>query len=160
MARRSEQGNVLGFVLVGALLVATLLGGIFVVRRIASTQTGSGNEVSVTAPVGSDSSTDKTSDTSTTTTDEATTQSEKEKEDKAALENALNSQNSSSQSTTSTAQTTTESTAQSSSTTGASTTGSTGSLPKTGPEDTALTIAGATLLSAVAISYVRSRHLI
>ena len=33
MARRSEQGNVLGFVLVGALLVALLLGGIYVARN-------------------------------------------------------------------------------------------------------------------------------
>ena len=33
MAHRSEQGNILGFVLVGALLVALLLGGIYVVRN-------------------------------------------------------------------------------------------------------------------------------
>ena len=33
MARRSEQGNVLGYVLVGVLLVALLVGGVYFVRR-------------------------------------------------------------------------------------------------------------------------------
>ena len=42
MAQRIQQGSILGFVLVGALLTALVIGGIFVVRHQLATTNNNG----------------------------------------------------------------------------------------------------------------------
>ena len=60
MAHRSEQGNVLGFVLVGVLLAALLAGGIYAVRRgmLAKVTDGATGTVATTENANKDSKTD------------------------------------------------------------------------------------------------------
>lgn len=135
MAHRSEQGNVLGFVLVGALLVALLLGGIYVVRHTMSGNSGS--EV-----VNNDTSSPSTSD-------------ESEKSDDQSLKDALKQQSSSNQQNSSPSTTDSHSNSSSSS---SSTHADT--LPETGPSETTAAIVGATLLVGAGVSYSRSRRLI
>ncbi len=151
MARRSEQGNVLGFVLVGALLVALLLGGIYVVRNnmapiatddgasapiAADTDKESGNDA---APAGGENKAadNKTDEQRLKENLEAQSAAEK----KAREQQAANS---------STATPTDK----------GATALSAASLPATGPEEAVLPILGATLLAGTVLSYARSRRLI
>lgn len=152
MARRSEQGNVLGFVLVGALLVALLLGGIYVVRHNVTKQDGGVNvasdEANDTEKQNNESKNDSNASSSGSTTEGSST-SGNGGSDNDSLQNALNSQSSSQQN---------GSPAKDSSAGAAST--ATGKLPETGPADTAVSVAGATLLVGAAVSYARSRRVL
>lgn len=95
MARRIESGNVVGFVLVGALLLAVLVGGIYVLRH------GNSGSVAVTntnssAPKSSPSSSSDTTSNTSTASDQA-------------LRDALNSQSSSTSNSSNTSATTSSS---------------------------------------------------
>ena len=139
MAHRSEQGNVLGFVLVGALLVALLLGGIYVVRHTIS---GQGNaNVANNEQSGTSTTADPDSAQNETTTPDASGDAQSDQ----ALKDALNQQSSSNEQ-------------QSSGNSNTST--QTPVLPETGPADTLAAMLGATLLVGVGFSYARSRRLI
>lgn len=147
MARVSGQGNVLGFVLVGALLVASLLGGIYVVRHVSD----SGSTVPTSTQEGTSSSTTKESDTDSTTSQtagqsgddqdlkqalEAQSAAEKKAKEPQAASNAANSD------------------------ADRSTSSSATSLPATGPEEVVFPLLGATLLAGTILAYARSRRLI
>lgn len=142
MAHRSEQGNVLGFVLVGALLAALLLGGIFVVRHNIANQGGSGADT-----VANEESDPDTASEGTTGSDSAQPASDKESspDSSQSLKDTLNAQNSSNRE-------------------GPATQENTGhdadALPETGPADTAIAVAGATLLVGTSAAYVGSRRLL
>ena len=139
MAHRSEQGNVLGFVLVGALLVALLLGGIYVVRHTIS---GQGNaNVANNEQSGTSTTADPDSAQNETTTPDASGDAQSDQ----ALKDALNQQSSSNEQ-------------QSSGNSNTST--QTPVLPETGPADTLAAMLGATLLVGAGFSYARSRRLI
>ena len=142
MAHRSEQGNVLGFVLVGALLVASLLGGIYVVRH------------NIAGQAGTDVANNDQSETSTTTdpdkaqNDTTAPDASGDGQSDQALEDALNEQSSS------------KGQQNSSNTGNSSPTSQTQALPETGPADTLAAMLGATLLVGASFSYARSRRLI
>ncbi len=141
MAHRSEQGNVLGFVLVGALLVVLLLGGIYVVRHAIS---GSGsNDIATKNQPETNSSTADDPDNKTNSS-ESSSGSQAEPGDQAQKDSSdKNSSNN-----------------QSSSTNPSGATGQTGTLPQTGPADTLVSVVGAALLAGASLSYARSRRLI
>lgn len=153
MAHRSEQGNVLGFVLVGALLVATLLGGIYVVRH--SAQQGGGTNVATTdesdnkATAPGDSA-DNAKNTDNNETQQSGTSGSTSSGD--SLKDALDKQSSN--------QTTTQSSSTSSSSSSETTSSSAASLPQTGPADTFAMILGAVLLTGTGFAYAQSRRLI
>lgn len=151
MARRSEQGNVLGFVLVGALLIALLLGGVWLVRNQLAK-----NNVQGTVATTSQSTANNTSDSSTSTGSsdgtggndlkdalaaQQTAEEKKAQEQKAAQDAEAAKSASTSESSTTTATTST-------------------TLPTTGPEEALLPLAGAASLAGVSLAYARSRRLI
>lgn len=145
MAHRSEQGNVLGFVLVGALLVALLLGGIFVVRHTIANQGDTGANVASNEAEDPDSASDNTSETdksSSESTDKGASSSNQ------SLKDALDAQNSQNRGNSGT------------SANQASGSHDADTLPETGPADTAFAIVGATLLVGTGAAYAGSRRLI
>ena len=153
MARRSEQGNILGFVLVGALLVALLLGGIYVARNsMGQLATNNGSSVPSATDGVSDEDTEPANgaankDTSSDKTDEQrlkeTLEAQSAAEKKAREQQAANKSDAV--------------TDKDGSTPAAS---SAGSLPATGPEEVVLPTLGAMLIAGTMLSYVRSRRLI
>lgn len=133
MTRRLEQGNVVGFVLIGMVLTAALVGGVWLARQPSSdtsSQTASDTTTSQQA--------DEDTSTNTATTDEE-------------LKETL-----SQQATQSSTDKESTSTTESSTTTSTSTTSN---LPVTGPADTLLEMLGATLLAGVTVAYIRSRSI-
>ena len=158
MSHRKEQGNILGYVLVGVLLAALVIGGIFVVRRYLpssdTTGTSSSSDGTPTAttdaPTKPSTETDKNSEELKAALAQQAAEEKKAQEQKAA--------NESKPATTTTTGTTTGST---SAATASVTSGTDANkLPATGPEDTALSMVGITLVTALAVAYVRSRALI
>lgn len=135
MARRIEQGSVLGFVLVGAILVGLLVGGVYVVRHIQSV----GN--STTAKPAVPSKDNQTTDSGSSAPAKPSTSGDDQ------LKAALNAQSS-------------KNDTQSSSSSADNTSSSASALPKTGPEQVVVPMLGAALLVASAVSYTRSRRLI
>ena len=151
MARQSERGNVLGFVLVGAFLTALLLGGIYLVRQSSSDSTPT--DVSVNndhkeTPKGAnkndgqDSSTAKDralkkalEDKSKTTTDPPVTNHD--------------SQDTQDGATPPVPPTTPNTQA-----------GQTSRLPSTGPAETLFSTLGVATLAGAGIAYIRSRSLL
>ena len=147
MARRSEQGNILGFVLVGALLLGLLAGGMYVVKQYgASTNTEVADE-------GTQSSDDSK--------EQATQKPTKDTSGDDKLKAALDAQSSDAQKS-------------ESGTPAAGAQSSEGSashhddkkseevavLPETGPGAFASPLVGVGLLVAASVSYARSRRLI
>lgn len=145
MARRIEQGSVLGFVLVGAVLVGLLAGGIYVVRHMQSTD-------STTKPA-TPSKDDKkgTADSGSSAPAKPSTSSDDQ------LKAALDSQSKDSSKKTDSSDAAGTS---SSPTSSSSSTSSASALPKTGPEQLVAPMLGAALLAASVVSYTRSRRLI
>ena len=153
MSHRKEQGNILGYVLVGVVLAALVIGGIFVVRRyLPSSDT-------TNAPTQSDSTPTATTDAPTRpSTDENSDELKAALAQQAAEEKKAQEQKAANESKPATTSTTTASLT---ATTSASTTGTNAAaLPATGPEDTLLSMAGVTLMTALVVAYVRSRALI
>ena len=158
MSHRKEQGNILGYVLVGVLLAALVIGGIFVVRRYLpssdTTGTSSSSDGTPTAttdaPTKPSTETDKNSEELKAALAQQAAEEKKAQEQKAA--------NESKPATTTTTGTTTGST--SAATASVATGTDANKLPATGPEDTALSMVGITLVTALAVAYVRSRALI
>ena len=154
MSHRKEQGNILGYVLVGVLLAALVVGGIFVVRRYLpstdTTETSSSSDGTPTAnndaPAKPSNESDKNSEELKAALAQQAAEEKKAQEQKAA--------NESKPATIPTAGT--DSTTSTDTTTGAGT----DKLPATGPEDTILSAVGVTLVTALAVAYVRSRTLI
>ncbi|QQS21628.1 hypothetical protein IPM09_03810 [Candidatus Saccharibacteria bacterium] len=136
MAQQMHKGTIVGYVLVGALLLALVVGGIFVVKNYA-TKNNTGNE---TNKVVEDTVTQSNEALSSTNTD---------------LEQALKNQASQQKQTDSPAKSSSTATTSDSSITSTS-----NHLPTTGPEDLIIPLIGATLLAGTAVSYVRSRSLI
>lgn len=132
MTRRYETGSVVGFVLVGILLTALLVGGIWLARHPFGSSDQTATEPATTMP--SDPGNDDATSPANTKNKEATTDEE--------LKNTLSQQSSNS----------------SPKTTPASSTPS-GSLPATGPADVVLEMVGATLLAGTAVAYARSRSI-
>jgi len=149
MAHRSEQGNVLGFVLVGALLVAVLLGGIFVVRHNIANQSDNGSSVASNEAEDSDTASNDSTDKSGSSSDVSDKDKNTPAESNQSLKDTLDAQNSANRS---------------GSSTDAANQGSTGhdadTLPETGPADTAFAVVGATLLVGAGVAYIGSRRLI
>lgn len=150
MSHRKEQGNILGYVLVGVLLAALVVGGIFVVRRYLpstdTTETSSSSDGTPTAnndaPAKPSNESDKNSEELKAALAQQAAEEKKAQEQKAANESKP----------------ATIPTAGTNSTT--STGAGTDELPATGPEDTILSAVGVTLVTALAVAYVRSRTLI
>lgn len=136
MVRRYEQGSVVGFVIIGILLTAALVTGVWLAHRPAdSMQTASDSDS------GGNSTSEEKDTTDTSGGNSATTDEQ--------LKNTLSQQASQSSTTQS-----------SSSSTGSSGgTSSTSRLPATGPADTLLEILGITLLTGMSVAYLRSRSL-
>ena len=153
MAHRSEQGNILGFVLVGALLVALLLGGIYVVRNtVGHVATDDGASAPIAANSDKESGKDATpaGDEGKTADNKTDEQRLKETlEAQSAAEKKAREQQAANKSDTATGK--------DGSTPAAS---SAGSLPATGPEEAVLPTLGAMLIAGTMLSYVRSRRLI
>lgn len=143
MARRIEQGSVLGFVLVGAVLVSLLAGGIYVVRHMQSS-----SDTTTTKPATPSKDDKDTADNGSSAPAKPSTSSDDQ------LKAALDSQAKNDTKKTDTSSTGSSSTSASSSTSSAS------ALPKTGPEQLVAPMLGAALLVASVVSYTRSRRLI
>ena len=154
MARRSEQGNVLGFVLVGALLVALLLGGIYVARNsMGQLATNNGSS----APDATDGVSDKDTEPANGAVNKDTAN---DKTDEQRLKEALEAQ-SAAEKKAREQQAANNNSAGTTAKDGATSAASSAShLPATGPEEVVVPAAGAMLLSGAALSYVRSRRLI
>ena len=149
MARVIERGNVLGFVLVGALLVALLLGGIYVVRHISTT-----GSPAVPATTETDTSTGTTKDEESASSNSTTQGSQKANDDQD-LKQALEAQSAAEKKAKD------QQAASSSANSGsAQTSSSATSLPATGPEEALLPAFGAMLLAGTVFAYARSRRLI
>jgi outer membrane biosynthesis protein TonB len=146
MKQRRTQGSILGFVLVGALLTALVVGGVLVAKRYISGQQASPTTTEVSdKPAAAPSDKKDTSSTngknSTDLKQALEQQSAAEKkaqEQKAAAE----AENNTPRSTTST-----------------SSTSATNSLPATGPADTLVSLTGAMMLVGAGVAYSRSRSL-
>lgn len=152
MSRRSEQGNVPAFIIIGVLLTAALIGAVIVVRNLQHTgsKIADSSKRSTQNPKDTKDTTPSSSDKSTAANDQA-------------LKDALNAQSGSDKSTSSAKNPTNNSTATQSPETSSPTTSSTttaGSLPKTGPESTFVSVLGATLLVGSGLAYMRSRRLV
>ena len=161
MAHRTERGNILGFVLVGAVLVSLLVGGIYVVRhRQISVDNRSKTENKTVAKT--DTKKADKSDTKTTTATPTPTTTGSPAANDQQLKAALDAQSSSDKkpapTTTSTTATTTAASMPTDTTTQTST--SVDNLPTTGPEQAVAPMIGAALLIGTAVSYTRSRRLI
>jgi len=141
MTRRYERGSVVGFVLVGILLTAVLVGGVWFARHPAgsSTDTTSDSKTADTNKTASDDR-DTTSSTSSTTATATTDEQLKETLAKQAAEAARQKAASSAASAPSVATTSTK-------------------LPTTGPADTLLEMLGVAMLSGVTVAYIRSRSI-
>lgn len=136
MVRRYEQGSVVGFVIIGILLTAALVAGVWLARRPTDlTQTASN----------SDSESSSTSEQKDATTDSTGGNATTDEQLKDTL-SQQSSQSSTSQSSSST-------------TSSSSSTSSSSALPATGPADVALEMLGATLLAGASVAYLRSRSL-
>lgn len=142
MTQRIQQGSILGFVLVGALLTALVIGGIFVVRNQLA-KNGTQNPGS--SQVATDQSDQKNTGTSSNSSNSDSLKQALEQqraEEKKAQEQKAASEG------------------QSSGTASNNTASTASNLPTTGPADTLWTVLGATALAGVSIAYVRSRALI
>lgn len=145
MTRRSEQGNVIVFVIVGVLLTAALVGSVFAVRHFQKTNSGDNGATPVTtttdkAPQNEQGSTSTPSSSQPSSSDQAlkdalAAQSQAEKDRQAAQQNNAPA-----------------TTAQPA--TGAS------HLPQTGPESSLLSVLGVSLVAGTGFAYLRSRRLI
>lgn len=146
MARRIEKGNVVGFVLVGVLLVGLLAGGVWVVRNsLAGVQS---EESQGTTVVKNGSDGDSTNGESTDkSAGENNSTSDKELKD-ALAKQAAESKNSQDKSQNGTGPNQ-----------GSVSTSDEAHLPETGPTDTLVSLLGAGLLTATSMAYVRSRSL-
>jgi predicted lipid-binding transport protein (Tim44 family) len=140
MAQRIQQGSVLGFVLVGALLTALVVGGIFVVRnQLAnkSNDTTSGQVATDQPDTNKPDATKDNSDDLKKALEQQSAAEKKAQEQKAASEAQQNSAAAANSNTT-----------------------ATNSLPTTGPAGTAMTLMGAALLAGASVAYARSRSLV
>lgn len=152
MIQHKQRGSVLGYVLVGTLLVALLLGGIFVVRNNMAQLDGSKvtkevrNTDTTKTQAGSDS------DTQTASTDVATNATDETSDDiaEAVKKQAEEEKKAKEQNAAVTAQTSTQSVV--TTTDSASTT-----LPTTGPGDAINSIVSVSLLVGAVVAYARSR---
>ena len=142
MARRSEQGNILGFVLVGAVLVALLVGGVYMIRHHAPSNGDTGKD-GETKAVPSKEVTIKDGDPDNSSRKDRDT----------SLKGALDGQSIKKPSSSTHAHDTQD--AHSS----AADNNTVAALPATGPSQTITSLVGATLLAGVAAAYVRSRRL-
>jgi len=143
MARRIEQGSVLGFVLVGAVLAGLLAGGVYVVRHIQAT-----DNTTTTKPATPSKDNKDIADSGSSAPAKPSTSSD----DK--LKTALDSQSKGDAKKSDTSSTSSSSTSNSDSASSAT------ALPKTGPEQVVFSTLGAALLVASVVSYTRSRRLI
>jgi septal ring-binding cell division protein DamX len=145
MKQYRSKGSILGFVLVGALLTALVVGGVFAAKRyIDQNQTSDTDSATVAeAPA---TETQKPAETKTTAPASEDSDLKKALEQQSAAEKKAQDQKAASEATTKAASTP------------AST--NTASLPTTGPEDSLAAMAGATLLAATGVAYRRSRALI
>lgn len=144
MAQRIEQGSVLGFVLVGAVLLGLLAGGIYVVRHMQST-----DNTATTKPATPSKDNKNTADNGSSAPAKPSTSNEDQL--KAALDAQSKSKEESKNSDTSTS---------GSSTSANNSASSAAALPKTGPEQVVGSMLGAAFLVASVVSYTRSRRLI
>lgn len=151
MARRSEQGNVLGFVLVGALLLGLLAGGMYVIKSYNPSE----DKVAQTT---------KTDDKKNAAEEKKSATSDSKNDDK--LKAALDAQAKNEQAEKKKTQdkqptkdVSAEST-QSEPTKDTAISTEAVKLPETGVGDAIAPIVGATLLVGSTVSYARSRRLI
>lgn len=186
MKQRRTQGSILGFVLVGALLTALVVGGAFAAKRFIA-QNQSGTDTVAQAPNSDDNKDKKENDKPGTTSSdlqkalEQQSAAEKKAQEQKAASEAANkpteapaasgttpapAQNSTPAPTPSSPATSTPQTPQNGrSSTTLPQTGYQGpthaaNLPETGPADSAFAVAGAALLVATGLAYRRSRSLI
>jgi hypothetical protein len=149
MAQRMHRGGVLGFVLVGVLLLALVAGGIYLVRH----------QLIANNPTSGKESTDKTAAPAAprTTTDSSDKADDSTKNQSSSdLEKALQSQSEAEKKAKAQKEAQEKQVAASS----ASQSNTAAHLPETGPGDTLATIVGAMFLAGTIFAYVRSRALI
>lgn len=130
MVRQNERGSVVGFVIVGILLTAALVGGVWFAGHLGSSKVASNSDNS-------------SNTTSSNSGNQATTDEQ--------LRDTLSQQSSQSSGT--------SNSSQSSSSTSSTATSSTTKLPTTGPTDTLFEMLGMSLLVGVTVAYARSRTL-
>lgn len=164
MAHRKEQGNVLGFVLVGVLLAALVVGGIFVARNMIAKDSQTPTDTQV-ASNDKQKTTDDKKSTNTTTPSEnkdtnndlqAALKAQADAEKKAKDQQAANSQTQQ-QNTQSTTTTTPQSQTQTTTNTTTTQTTTSAHLPQTGPEDAIVPMVGAMTLVGAVMAYRRSQ---
>lgn len=143
MARRSEQGNILGFVLVGALLLGLLAGGMYVIKSYSP----SSDEVAQTT---------SKDDKKNVAKDEKKSSSETKSDDK--LKATLDAQSSATKEKSTDTKDTKK--AEDTSKKESTTADKVSELPETGMGDAVAPLIGATLLVGTTVSYARSRRLI
>lgn len=163
MAHRSEQGNVLGFVLVGAVLATLLVGGVWFVRNQMAAS-NNGDTVSTEDPSSTpeaQSSTDKDKNQPNPPEKSGSSNGDKLKdalatqqtaEEKKAQEQRAAQEASS--------KTKTNAPASASEPSPANAPAVSSTLPETGPGDVLVSVVGATSLVGVGLAYRQSRRLV
>lgn len=155
MARRSEQGNILGFVLVGALLLGLLIGGMYIVKSYNPSSDG------IALTTNDDNNKSNSTQSKDTTSSKAKDDADKKANDdklKAALDAQSNKKEPAAPKATEDSSGSTGKSESSHETSSATT--DVNKLPATGPGEIVASLAGATLLVGSTVSYARSRRLI
>ncbi|NCU38172.1 hypothetical protein EOL96_03925 [Candidatus Saccharibacteria bacterium] len=147
MSHRREQGNIVGYVLVGAFLAALVVGGIYVVRNyiagtegtIASNEEASPGEETPNKP---ETNKDTNSDELKEALEQQAAEEQKAQEQQADKAEPAPTETPVAESD------------------GAAPNNDTGNLPATGPEEVYTPLVGAMLMTATTVAYIRSRGLI
>ncbi len=157
MKQRRQKGSILGFVLVGAVLTALVVGGVFAAKRyIAMQQTSESTDTAVVKEPTKE--TTKTTNSGDATPSSNSNDLQKALQEQSAAEKKAQEQKAASERASSAPSN--SSTAPSSQSSSSTSTTRAESLPATGPEDSLIAMLGATLLAGAVVAYRRSRALI
>lgn len=159
MARRSEQGNVLGFVLVGAVLATLLVGGVWFARNQLTNNSNGDMASNAEAPSTPEASSDKKQPNQS---EKAGSSNGDKLKDALSTQQAAEEKKAQEQRAAQEASSATKATAPASTgeTLPANSPAVSSTLPATGPGDVVIPIVGATSLVGVGLAYRQSRRLV
>lgn len=155
MQRTNQTGSVLGFVVVGVILAALLIGGVYIVRQYGENPTNE-ETTSNPQPRKPENPTNEQRPQDTTSDNRSSNQSSQSSKDDSETKSDRESSSEPQVSENTTRQDSTTSSRQEMPTTG----GDTGQLPQTGPIDDGLQVLGGATLIAAIVAYVRSRRVL